>query len=305
MRKSVNKKYQFGIFAKIFASNYQSFDIKESSFELHNDCTNVIQFIDILSISALKKGLIWDGFIITVDGKDKQTISGIDKSQSQNLLDALLKNQDTFIKKLIKQTTEKANHAILEAKAIFNDNQYLRLGKTLDKASEYINKYQELLPALQTFHIKKHCVNLFDYEDIVLILSNTEAYIKQKNQFYIKQQQQAFKSFFDTIESNPLTSKQRLACIIDEQSNLVLAGAGTGKTSTIIGKAGYLMANNNANESEILLLAFGNKAAKEMQDRIVKKLNNTQLKASTFHAIGKHIIAQVEGRQPNLSDLAE
>ena len=44
---------------------------------------------------------------------------------------------------------------------------------------------------------------------------------------------QNIKNYFDNIESNPLTDLQRNACIIDEDNNLVLAGAGTGKTSTM------------------------------------------------------------------------
>ena len=50
-----------------------------------------------------------------------------------------------------------------------------------------------------------------------------------------------FKNFFDTVERQPLTELQRRSVILDERRNLVVAGAGTGKTSVIVAKAGYLI----------------------------------------------------------------
>ena len=44
-----------------------------------------------------------------------------------------------------------------------------------------------------------------------------------------------FYKFFKTVEKNPLTKKQIQSIILDEKRSLVVAGAGTGKTSTIIG----------------------------------------------------------------------
>jgi len=122
---------------------------------------------------------------------------------------------------------------------------------------------------------------------------------------YIARKNREFLDFFDRIESNPLTPRQREACIIDEENNLVVAGAGTGKTSTMIGRAGYLVASGQAGTGEILLLAFGRKAAEEMQQRLDQRLKVKGIKASTFHALGLKIIAQVEGARPSLSKMAE
>ncbi|MBN0238145.1 UvrD-helicase domain-containing protein, partial [Pseudomonas aeruginosa] len=105
--------------------------------------------------------------------------------------------------------------------------------------------------------------------------------------------------------SQPLTERQRVACVVDEDNNLVLAGAGTGKTSTMVGRAGFLMASGQARAADILMLAFANKAAKEMQERIDHRLGKCGITTSTFHKLGKTIIAKVEGEQPSLSPLAE
>jgi DNA helicase-4 len=121
---------------------------------------------------------------------------------------------------------------------------------------------------------------------------------------YIKQQLQAHQIFFDNVESDPLTLSQRRACIIDNDNNLLLAGAGTGKTSVMVGRAGYLLNSQQAKHSDILLLAYGRKAADEMDVRIKDKLSTDKISATTFHSLGLNIIAQVEGGKPSLSVLA-
>ena len=122
---------------------------------------------------------------------------------------------------------------------------------------------------------------------------------------YIKRQLQHHKLFFDQVESNPLTERQRIACIIDDDNNLLLAGAGTGKTSVMIGRAGFLVHSEQAKYDDILLLAYGRKAADEMNQRIQDKLATDKIKAATFHNLGLNIISQVEGGKPCLSVFAE
>ena len=77
-----------------------------------------------------------------------------------------------------------------------------------------------------------------------------------------------FSAYFDRVESNPLIESQRDACVIDEDNNLVLAGAGTGKTSTMVARGGFLIKSGQATPDQILMLAFANKAAREMQERL-------------------------------------
>ena len=67
--------------------------------------------------------------------------------------------------------------------------------------------------------------------------------------------------------------------------NLIIASAGTGKTSTIIGRIAYLL-QNGIKPEEILLLTFTNKAANEMKARISKMFENAKnIEAGTFHSV--------------------
>lgn len=112
-----------------------------------------------------------------------------------------------------------------------------------------------------------------------------------------------WKEFFDNIESKPLTPEQRLSVVVDEDATLVLAGAGSGKTSVITAKAAYLVTAGIRQPEEILLLAFAKNAAEEMSERVEAR-SGVPIVARTFHAIAYDIIGTVEGSKPALADHA-
>lgn len=130
-----------------------------------------------------------------------------------------------------------------------------------------------------------------------------QADVEQIRSEYVERELNTFDSFFSDVESNPLTLKQRVACITDNDNNLLLAGAGTGKTSVMVGKTGYLVKSGQAQPHDILMLAYGRIAAEEMDERIKEKLGFEDVKASTFHSLGVKIISHVEGKAPSLSTL--
>ena len=111
---------------------------------------------------------------------------------------------------------------------------------------------------------------------------------------------EAMARFFETIEQNPLTPEQREAVVCDEDATLVLAGAGSGKTSVITTKAAYLVSQGIRKPEEILLMAYGKEAAGEMSKRI-RQCCNAEVPAMTFHKLAYDIIAEVEGRKPPLA----
>ncbi|EKO3839028.1 UvrD-helicase domain-containing protein [Vibrio harveyi] len=133
----------------------------------------------------------------------------------------------------------------------------------------------------------------------------TQSDIDKIRQRYVQKQLVEYEPFFDTVESNPLTQKQRIACVTDNDNNLLLAGAGTGKTSVMVGRTGYLVKSGQAQPSDVLMLAYGRIAALEMDERIKDKLGIDDIRASTFHSLGVKIISTVEGKAPSLSKLED
>jgi DNA helicase IV len=120
---------------------------------------------------------------------------------------------------------------------------------------------------------------------------------------FVEAQLLRWKDFFDTVESLPLTPEQRLSVVVDEDATLVLAGAGSGKTSVITTKAAYLVKAEIRKPSELLLLAFAKDAAIEMSERIEARCG-VPVAARTFHALAYEIIGEVEGEKPPLAPTA-
>ncbi|HDR2373675.1 TPA: DNA helicase IV [Enterobacter asburiae] len=112
-----------------------------------------------------------------------------------------------------------------------------------------------------------------------------------------------YADFFSTVESSPLNPSQARAVVNGEQSLLVLAGAGSGKTSVLVARAGWLLTTGEAVADQILLLAFGRKAAQEMDERIQERLHTRDITARTFHALALHIIQQGSKKVPSISKL--
>ncbi len=84
-----------------------------------------------------------------------------------------------------------------------------------------------------------------------------------------------------------LNSEQLAAATAPMGHNLIIASAGTGKTSTIVGRIGHLL-KQGIKPEEVLLLTFTNKAAAEMVQRLGKFFDMEQVKqieAGTFHAV--------------------
>ena len=78
---------------------------------------------------------------------------------------------------------------------------------------------------------------------------------------------------------------------------LVLAGAGTGKTRTIVYRVAYLL-EHGIDPSRILLVTFTNKAAREMLDRIEQLFGKTPqgLWGGTFHHVGHALLRRYGSR---------
>ena len=77
------------------------------------------------------------------------------------------------------------------------------------------------------------------------------------------------------VENHPLDGEQRKAIYDPARFNLTVAGAGSGKTTTILGKILYLLQSGFASPPEILVLSFTHDSATELRERFLREYYQT------------------------------
>lgn len=122
------------------------------------------------------------------------------------------------------------------------------------------------------------------------------------NQQHLTDQKAKLKVFFDTVEASPLTDEQKDACICMDDAVQIVAAAGSGKTSTMVAKTGYVLHQGLAEPEQILLLAFNTDAADELRQRVRERLKGIdgveRVTVKTFHAFGRDVITARQGPKP-------
>lgn len=90
-----------------------------------------------------------------------------------------------------------------------------------------------------------------------------------------------------------LNDVQRQAVVYDDGPELVVAGAGSGKTRVLTYKIAWLLEHEQLKPWTILALTFTNKAANEMKSRIAQLVGDERaryLQMGTFHSVFSHIL---------------
>ena len=177
------------------------------------------------------------------------------------LLGATLLSGGNSKEKEEKKRLEKLERTRETRKKYYEDNNLNEQYKNIDNLLEEKEKPKELKFYINDFKVKKYTskvenlrkefIVFDDYFDIIedykeyfeklnsLLLSEEE--VKNLNKEYVEKELNENKEFFSNIDGKSLDEQQRKAIIIDEDNNLVVAGAGSGKTLTISGKVKYLV----------------------------------------------------------------
>jgi len=95
------------------------------------------------------------------------------------------------------------------------------------------------------------------------------------------------------LSLHKLNPRQRKAAKTINGPLLVLSGAGTGKTTTVVNRIAYML-SQGVKAEEILAVTFTNKAAREMSERVKKMIGgrSENMQVSTFHSLGLRILRE-------------
>jgi len=144
-----------------------------------------------------------------------------------------------------------------------------------------------------------------DFESITIAANNLRQTLMGHNYQYV--QRAIAKHSKLLIEELGLDTAQREATVRDDERNLVVAAAGSGKTRTLIARVRYLLERQVAPTS-ILAITFTDKVAREMEDRLkemgvpVAVQGSEGVTVSTLHAVGKRIVQSATPGQISIAD---
>lgn len=162
----------------------------------------------------------------------------------------------------------------------FNDNEYKESFITKIKKQEYISinlyeiikkEHPEIIPS--NFNLEKYNDNVIEKE-------------YQKHKDY-------FNNMYKGIDDNIHLDKEQIKAILsDEDYSLILAGAGTGKTTTMASKVKYLVDIKKVEPSKIVVMSYTKKATEELEKRIVLDFG-INARVTTFHSLGLMHIREI------------
>lgn len=240
----------------------------------------------------------WTNFTIHNNGNKKISLFGLSRSAALELRDALAKRVSQHLLTKIDNLEEIPSRL----NEFYKQNQYLA-NRDVDR---WFNNRPHLRKALQhpLFDQSVMASDLYvQMEDLL----GERAKLYERNEEFIKRELIHEADFFDRVEQKPLTKEQRRAAIVMEDHHLLIAPAGSGKTSAIVGKIGYALQKNLCRPSQIVTLAFNKNAADELRQRVKERfgdLGGNEVESKTFHALGLKFISEAKNEKPRVADWA-
>ena len=260
----------------------------------------LIPFNQLLAIHC-KRGLVWGELEFVLPGDKVVRLHGTEWAETQRFHRHLNMLWQQWSQEMSEVAATVLQEQLETIAARTHENKWLTRNQTAGLQQQIRRAFAALPLPVERLEEFDNCREAI--RQCQAWLQDIEACRLQHNQAYTDAMLTEHAEFFQQIESSPLNPAQARAVVNGEQSLLVLAGAGSGKTSVLVARAGWLLAKGDAVAEQILLLAFGRKAAEEMDERIRERLHTEDITARTFHSLALHIIQQGSKKVPTVSKL--
>lgn len=166
-----------------------------------------------------------------------------------------------------------------------NETEYFRFSKLILLKNDLIGIKDRILKIRHILLRRRVQASL---KAINQIENNLENERSQINARFLKNEKIRCKSlFYDNSGKALLTDEQMEAVLVDDDRNLIIAGAGSGKTRVIDFKVRYLVQYKNVDPKRIILLSFSKKSANDLIEKISK--NVVGIEARTIHSFSSSI----------------
>lgn len=259
----------------------------------------LIPFNELIDIFC-KKGIVWGELEFLLPDNKVVRLHGTDWEETQQFYRYLYQTWQIWSQEMSEITAQVLEKQLSSIQDIIQSDKWIKQNQLAGIQQAIQESFSAIPLPLERLAQFDNCK--VHYQRCLQWLQQGKALIAQENEQWITRMLTEHAEFFTTIETLPLNESQCKAVINGEDNILVLAGAGSGKTSVLVARAGWLLRRKLATSEQILLLAFGRKAAEEMNQRLSERLN-ADITAKTFHALALFIIQQSTKKQPKISEL--
>lgn len=260
----------------------------------------LIPFNQLVNIQC-KRGIVWGEMEFGLPNQQVVRLHGTEWQETQRFYHHLLGIWQQWSEEMSRVCVDVLHKQVELIKRIEQQDKWFKRSELSQLQASIREAFTSLPMPVQRLIDFDSC--RADYELCLRWLEQGNRSVDRRNQQWTHRMLEEHQDFFQSVESSPLNESQSRAVVNGEDSVLVLAGAGSGKTSVLVARAGWLLRRNEALPEQILLLAFGRQAADEMDSRIKQRLGVDDIQAKTFHALALQIIQQGSRKTPVISKL--
>ncbi len=223
--------------------------------------------------------------------EDDNSILSMKTDLEGNISVETITNEEYNLKKLKNNKSQKDSK---NSKKDFSPKKYL---SSFDSKAHLFRKYGALIEEYE-MEYKNNKINRlikdFDKDkDLKLFDGEFKTIRVDSLSTSLKKEFEESKDFFNNICGHKLDDYQRLAAIADDDNLQIIAGAGTGKTLTLISKVKYLIQIKGVDPRRILCLSFNSSSASELREKLENELGRF-IETKTFHSLGLKIIGSFD-----------